>query len=128
MYDFRIGIKKVFEYVIECVGVVNFIVIEIWNIGLVKGLIRINFVGDWVVFIKDFVKIKFFKWSIFSVIRKCEELGFIEYILVDWKLRSFNVDLFNVLNGLGVFFFFMYWVKGSSNVYFIMDGSSGFVN
>lgn len=128
MYDLRIGEKNAPEYAIECVGAVNFTATETWNIGPAKGPIRINSAGDWIVSIKDSAKIKSLKRSISSAIGKCEELGLTEYTPVNWELRNFNEDIFNVLNGLGVSSFYMYRAKGSSKVHLTMDGKSGAVN
>lgn len=128
MYDLRIGPKSAPKYAIECVGAVDPVATETWNIGPAKGPIKVNSSGDWIVSIDKSTSIKSLKLDISNVIGRCESLGLTEYTPVDWQLMRFNAELFNALDDLGITSFHMYREVGNSNAHLTMDGGGGPIN
>jgi len=125
MYDLRIGSKNAPEYAIECVGAVDPVATETWNVGPAKGPLKVNSAGDWIVSIKRSANIKSLNRGIANIIGQCEDLGLTEYTPVDWQLRRFNAELFNALDGFGITSLYMYREAGSSNAHLTMDGGGG---
>jgi hypothetical protein len=128
MYDLRIGSKNAPDYAIECVGAVDPVATETWNVGPATGPIKIDSSGDWGVSIRKSANIKTLNRNIAKVIGQCEDLGLSESTPVDWQLKRFNAELFSALDNLGITFFYMYREEGSGNVHLSMDGGGGVVN
>lgn len=128
MYDLIIGSASAPEYAIECVGAVDPVATETWNIGPAKGPIKIHSSGDWIVSIKKSANIKSLKLSIAAAICECEELGLIEYSPVDWQMRRCHPNIFKKLDDLGITSIHMYRAGGNGDVHLSMDVGGGPVN
>jgi len=125
MYDLRIGPENSPEYAIECVGAVDPVGIETWNIGPANGPIKVNSSGDWLVTIGRCTNIKLLKRQIANVIEQCECLGLTKFTPVDEQLKRINKELFGTLDKLGITSFHMYREAGSGNAHLGMDGGGG---
>lgn len=125
MYDLRIGSKNAPDYAIECVGAVDPVATETWNVGPAKGPIKTDSSGDWLVSIRKSANIKMLNRNIAKVIRQCEDLGLLGFTPVDWQLKRVNAEIFKALDDLGITSFHMYREVGSGNANLIMGGGGG---
>lgn len=125
MYDLIIGSASSPEYAIECVGAVDPVTTETWNIGPAKGAIKVHSLGDWIVSISKSANIKSLRLNIADAIGECEKLGLIEFFPVDWQMRRFSPEIFKTLDGLGITSIHMYRAEGSGAVHLTMDGGGG---
>ena len=64
MYDLRIGLPNIPEVAIECVGAVDPIFTETWNIGPAKGPLSPAVEGDWIVEIADTARVNAFRKNV----------------------------------------------------------------
>ncbi|MFS1424630.1 hypothetical protein [Shewanella sp. 10N.286.48.B5] len=128
MYDLRIGTNENISYAIECVGAVDRIAIETWNIGPAKGPIKVKSHGNWAISVKNTANINFLKSQIAEIIRICEELSLTDFTPVDWELREFNAELFKLVSAVKITSFHRYETKGSGDVHITLDGGGGPIN
>lgn len=113
------------EYAIECVGAVDPVATETWNVGPATGPFQVDSSGDWLVSIRDTADIRLLKRKIDGVIRDCESIGLTKYMEVDWQLESYSESLFNALNDLGITSLQMYRESGEGRLHLSMDGPGG---
>lgn len=125
MYDLIIGSVSTPDYAIECVGSVDPVATETWNIGPAKGPIKVDSSGDWRISIRKSANMKSLRQNIESVIGECEKLGLIEYVPVDWQMKRFSSEIFNQLDSLGITSINMFRSEGHGDVHLTMDGGGG---
>jgi hypothetical protein len=74
MYDLRIGAVEAPEVAIECVGAVDSVGTETWNVGPVKGPLHLTGVkGDWMITISRDANIRTIRRNIESFLRDLEK-------------------------------------------------------
>ncbi len=125
MYDLIIGPVSAPEYAIECVGAVDPVATETWNIGPGKGPIKINSSRNWIVEIKKTSNIKLLKNKISEVIWSYEASDLKEHYAVDWYMERRNPEIFNKLDRLGITYISMSPEEGSGVVHLTMEGGGG---
>lgn len=125
MYDLIIGSVSKPEYAIECVGSVDPVATETWNVGPAKGPIKVDSSRDWRISITKSANIKLLRRHIANVIGECEKLGLTEFMPVDWQMKRFSSDLFNRLDNLGITSIYMFRAEGHGDVDLIQDGGGG---
>ena len=82
MYDLRIGPAYAPEVASECVGAVDPILTNTWNVGPVRGPLKLALAGDWSIIIRRNARIKAIKQRIEPLLRAAERQG----------LGTFHVD------------------------------------
>ena len=102
MYDLRVGPVDAPAIAIECVGAVDPLRVETWNIGPAKGPLSLALEGDWTVFLMRNARIKGLGARLEPILRRCEETGAIANLHVDWALKRSHPDLYDKLRGLRI--------------------------
>lgn len=126
MYDLRIGSEDAPDCAIECVGAVNAVFTETWNIGPAKGALKSSLKGDWGVEIEDFAQIKEVKRHAESLLRQLEDRG-IHDASADWWLELHDEILFKQLKSLQISRVLCYTPRGEGKVNLWMQGMGGAV-
>ena len=80
MYDLRIGSADAPEMAIECVGAVDPIFTETWNIGPARGPMELRVTGDWTVVIAPEARVKAVKQR---APRRVDHQAWIDPVVVD---------------------------------------------
>jgi len=101
MYDLRIGPVDAPEVAIECVGAVDPVFTETWNIGPAKGPLKSSLKGNWGVEIEDSAPVKEIKQHAESLLCQLEDRG-IHDTSADWRLELQNPVLFEQLKSLQI--------------------------
>ena len=73
MYDLRIGAVEAPDVAIECVGAVDPVRTETWNVGIGRGPLRLSVKGDWITNIAREAHIRTIQQHIESIVRNLEE-------------------------------------------------------
>lgn len=128
MYDLRIGSATNPEYAIECVGAVDSVAIETWNIGPAKGPIQTELKGDWLISIARNTRVNNLRKEIFGLLDQCEKEGLVDYTPVDWQLKKINRELSDKLESLGILSINRFRFPGQGLVHMSMDGCGGAVS
>lgn len=127
MYDLRIGPADAPEVAIECVGAVDPIVTETWNIGPARGPLQLSIAGDWNVSIALTARIKAIKQRIEPLLRMLESHG-IDNLYVDYRLKRTDKALFDEFESLSITHVSCYRRQGTGEVHLIMPGNGGIVD
>lgn len=127
MYDLRIGPSDTPEIAIECVGAVDSIFTETWNIGPAKGPLDLPIAGDWTVTISRGARVKVIQQEIGSLLRELEMRGLYN-VRVDHWLKWREMWLFNELESLGIEWASCYRLEGTGKVHLTMSGVGGAVD
>ena len=124
MYDLRVGSPHAPEMAIECVGAVDKIFTETWNVGPAKGPIELSIKGDWIVTVTNKARIKIVKQRIEQILQVLEDQETYE-IHVDYRLEYSDSKLFEKLESLGITHIACYRPQGTGKVHFGMPGIGG---
>jgi hypothetical protein len=127
MYDLRIGATDTPEIAIECVGVVDSILTETWNIGPAKGPLYRPLAGDWTVTISRGARVKVIKQKIGSLLQELEMRGLYD-VRADHWLKWREMWLFDALEALGIEWASCYQLEGTGKVDLTMSGTGGAVD
>lgn len=125
MYDLRIGPPESPAVAIECVGAVDSVSTETWNLGPAQGALTLSLRSDWTIFLKRSAKIKGLGPRLEPILQGCEREGMHAAIPVDWRLNRSHPELFSALNSNGVTFITCFRVAGKGKVHLTMDGVGG---
>jgi hypothetical protein len=128
LYDLRIGDAASPEVAIECVGALDPIRTETWNIGPAQGPISTALRGDWSVELHPNARIKPIFAQIESLLRECEENHLLGFLPIDWSLRRANQALYSALGRLRIESIHCFRPNGSGEVHLDMTGIGGVVN
>lgn len=101
MYDLRIGPPDRPEFAIECIGAVDPIFTETWNIGPARGPLSLPIEGDWNVEIATTARVNTIRKKLQRLLQKLERRG-IHNIDVDYRLEWADATLFNEFESLKV--------------------------
>ena len=127
MYDLRIGASDTPEIAIECVGAVDPILTETWNVGPAKGPLDLPIPGDWTVIISPGAWVKVLQQEIGSLLQELEMLGLYD-VRVDHWLKRREMWLFDVLEVLGIESAYCNKLEGNGKVHLTMSGTGGAVD
>jgi hypothetical protein len=127
MYDLRIGPPDATEMAIECVGAVDPIFTETWNIGPARGPLELSVKGNWTVVIAPDASVKAVKKRIEQLIQELEDRG-IHNVHVDHWLNWQNTALFDELESLKITHAYCYLMPGTGKVHLGMPGIGGAVD
>src|SRR2546425_1088389 len=94
MFDLRVGPADAPAIAIECIGAVDPVRVETWNVGPARGAMRLALKGDGTVFVNQNAKVKNWEPRLEPILRRCEEPGRVVHIQVDWTLGPAQPDLF----------------------------------
>lgn len=128
MYDLRIGPADSPAIAIECVGAVDSVRTETWNLGPGRGPLTLALRRDWTVLLKPNAKIKGLAPRLEAILQACEREDVPSAVHVDWRLRCSNPKLFAALDSNGVTFISWFRVAGAGKVHLTMEGIGGAVD
>src|SRR5688572_27892986 len=128
MYDLRVGPKLAPVLAVECVGAVDEVRVETWNVGPAKGPWFLPLEGDWTVCLLRTARITELRHRLGGILRLCEELGIGASLHVDWILKRTHPDLFAEFEDLGIDWAGCYRRQGQGKVSFTMEGIGGWVD
>jgi hypothetical protein len=127
MYDLRIGVSDTPEIAIECVGAVDSIFTEAWNIGPAKGPLYCPLAGNWTVIISRGARVKVIKQEIGSLLQELEMRGLYDVRVDHWLKRS-GRWLFDALEALGIEGAWCSQLEGTGKVHLTLPGTGGAVD
>lgn len=128
LYDLRIGGAAVPEIAIECVGAVDPIRTETWNIGPAGGPLSTALRGDWNVELRPNARIKRILAQLESLLRQCEEKHLLGFLPIDWGFKRTDQTLHSALVGLGIESVHCFRPDGNGQVHLGMTGIGGTVH
>lgn len=130
MFDLGIGDKNNPQYAIECIGVMDQMETETWNLGPGKGTRKWSLKGDWAIGIGVKTKIKSLRTILEPILGKLENSSsyFGQAIYVDYNLKRVNFELFNKLENLDIDYIQMFRSNGEGKIEMSMDGNGGVKN
>jgi hypothetical protein len=127
MYDLRLGHAEAPEVAIACVGAVDSIFTETWNVGPAKGPLALACAGDWTVEIAATARVKAVRGRLERLLKELEDRG-IHNVNVDYWLKRSAPTLFDELDSLGITHASQYRVLGTGKVHLSMPGRGGAVD
>jgi len=128
MYDLRVGNTVAPEIAIECVGAVDDLRTETWNIGPAQGPLSLNLSSDWYVVLKPQARVKEIRRRLEGVLSLCEAAAINGFTPVDWSLKYHNPHIFEALDALQIESIARYSESGTGEVRLGMTGTGGAVD
>jgi hypothetical protein len=128
MYDLRIGSPDAPDIAIECVGAVDPVRTETWNIGPAQAPFTVSVDGDWYVVIGPAARVKAIRARLSGLLRACEELDLDGLVEVNSRLRHLDRHLYGALKSLGIRSLRRLVRSGSGEVRLGMTGMGGWVD
>lgn len=127
MYDLRVGPVDAPELAIECVGAVNQIYTETWNVGPARGPLLLSVRGDSTVEIAPTARVKAVKKGLEQLLQELENRGYYN-VYVDYRLEWQDAELFGKFESLNIRHALCYSQQGTGKVYLGMPGTGGAVD
>jgi hypothetical protein len=128
MYDLRIGAVEAPEVAIECVGAVDSVGTETWNVGPGKGPLQLTGVkGDWMITISRDANIRTIRRNIEPFFRDLEERDVLR-VSEDILFKRHDELLLKKLESLGIQHTFCVRMPGTGQVHWTMEGSGGAID
>lgn len=127
MYDLRIGPAESPKVAIECVGAVEPVLTETWNVGPARGPLKLPLQGDWSIIITENANIKAIRQTITPLLANAEAQGHFHF-RVDHYLKRQNPAQYDAFKNLGIRYASCYRIDGNGNVYMGMAGQGGMVD
>lgn len=128
MYDLRIGAAEAPDVAIECVGAVDPVRTETWNVGPGKGPLHLTVVkGDWIITIARGARIRTLRQRIGPVLRSLEERDDLR-VRVGHPVKRHDGGLLQELESLGIRHASCFRMPGNGRVHWTMEGSGGWVD
>jgi hypothetical protein len=128
LYDLRVGDVEAPDIAIECVGAVDTVRTETWNIGPARGPLSLDLAGDWHVVLRRHARVKEIKSRLEDVLQECELARISGFTPVDWSLERHNPHVFTGLDALGIDSIACFREPGSGQVHLGMTGAGGAVD
>ena len=128
MYDLRVGYIEAPDIAIECVGAVDSIRTETWNVGPAKGPISTTLTGDWSVELRSSARVKRLSAQLPSILLECERRELVGFLAVDWPLKRIDSTLHSALDALGIESIHCFRTQGTGEVHLGMTGIGGGVD
>ena len=126
MYDLRIGAVEAPDVAIECVGAVDPVRTETWNVGPGRGPLRLSVKGDWIINIAREAQIRTIQQHIESIVRNLEERD-VRRVSFGHLLKRQDSSLLQELASLGIRHTACLRMPGIGRVHVTMEGSGGWV-
>jgi hypothetical protein len=127
MYDLRIGPAEAPQVAIECVGAVDALGTETWNVGPGKGPLHLTLKGDWMISIARDTNIRTHRQRIEPVLRDLEERGDLR-VSVGHLFDRHDYRPLLELESLGIQYASCIRMPGSGRVHWTMEGSGGVID
>ncbi len=127
MYDLRVGPADAPEMAIECVGAVDPIFTETWNVGPAKGPLQLPIKGDWKIVIAKRARVNKIKQCIEGLLRELEDRGICN-VSVNHLPEWYDEELLNKLESLGIMSAYCLRLPGAGKVHFGIPGIGGAVD
>src|SRR5918999_3186840 len=128
LYDLRVGDAEAPDIAIECVGAVDSVRTETWNIGPAQGPLSLHLAGDWHVVLRPHARMKEIKSRLEDVLQECELANMSGFRPVDWSLEHHNPHIFTALDALRIDSITCVREVGAGQVDFGMTGTGGAVD
>jgi len=127
MYDLRIGSAAAPDVAIECVGAVDAVGTETWNVGPGRGPLQLTVKGDWVITISRDARIGTLQQRIEPILRDLEERDVLR-VSVGHLYKRHDSRLLLELESLGIQHASCFRMPGTGRVHWTMEGGVGFVD
>ena len=127
MYDLRIGAVEAPDVAIECVGAVDSVRTETWNVGPGRGHLCLRVKGDWIIGIAPEARIRTIRRQIESILRDLEERD-VHRVGVGHLLKRHDDLLLQNLESLDIRHAYCFSMPGRGHVHMTMEGSGGWVD
>jgi hypothetical protein len=127
MYDLRVGPADAPEFAIECVGAVDQIYTETWNVGPARGPLQLAVKGDWIVEIAPTARVKAVKRGVERLLQELESRHLYD-VYADYRLEWQYAELFGKFDSLGITHALCYSQQGGGKVSLTMPGAGGAVD
>jgi hypothetical protein len=127
MYDLRIGAVEAPDVAIECVGAVDSVRAETWNVGPGRGPLRLTVKGVWMINIAREAHIRTIRQHIESILRDLAERD-VRRVSVGHLFKRHDYRLLQELESLGIRHASCFSMPGTGRVYMTMEGSGGLVD
>jgi hypothetical protein len=127
MYDLRIGAVEAPDVAIECVGAVDSVFTETWNVGPGKGSFNLAVKGDWRIGIARKARIRTIKRRIEPILQNLEEQEISE-VRVGHFLKRDDSGLLEELKSLDIQHVSCFRMPGTGRVHMLMEGVGGGVD
>lgn len=128
LYDLRVGDVDAPAIAIECVGAVDRIRTETWNIGPAQGPISLNLARDWHIVLKPHTRVKEVRTRLEHVLGMCEAAAIDGFAPVDWSLKHEYPHIFAALDTLQIDSIASFGEPGTGQVHLGMTGTGGAVD
>lgn len=127
MYDLRVGTAEAPDVAIECVGAVDAVGTETWNVGPGKGPLQLKVKGDWLVTLARDAHIRTLRQRIEPILRDLEARNEVR-VSVGRLSRRHDYGLLDELESLGIQHASCFRMPGTGRVHMTMEGSGGWVD
>jgi hypothetical protein len=124
MYDLRMGAVEAPDVAIECVGAVDPVRTETWNVGPGRESLRPSVKGDWLINIAREAHIRTIRQHIESIVRNLEERD-VRRVSVGHLLKRQDSSLLQELAAFGIRHAACLRMPGIGRVQMTMEGSGG---
>ena len=128
MYDLRVGRVEDREIAIECIGAVDPVRTEAWNVGAGRGPLSCDIAGDWHVVLKPSARVNDVRAQIERILIECASVGVDAFTPVDAFLRIRHARLYEKLRSLRIASVHRFRMEGTGAVHLGMTGMGGFVD
>lgn len=127
MYDLRIGAAEAPDFAIECVGAVDSVRTETWNVGPGTGPLHLTVEGDWIITIARRTRIRTLRQRIEPILRGLEKRDVLR-VGVGHPVKRHDYRLLQELESLGIRHASCFRMPGTGLVHWTMEGTGGFVD
>jgi hypothetical protein len=127
MYDLRIGVVVAPDVAIECVGAVDAVGTETWNVGPGRGPLRVAVNGDWLVTLAREAHICTIRQRIGPILRDLEQRGD-RRVSAGYLFKRHDYQLLQELEPLGIQSASCFRMPGTGRVHLTIEGSGGVVD
>ena len=127
MHDLRIGAAEAPDVAIECVGAVDAVGTETWNVGPGRGPLHLTVKGDWMITLARDARIRTIRQRIEPILRDLEERNDLR-VSVGHLFKRHDYGPLHELESLGIQYASCISMPGTGRVYMTMEGSGGVVD
>ena len=127
MYDLRVGAVEAPDVAIECVGAVDSVFTETWNVGPGRGSFSLAVKGDWRIGIAREAHIGTIRRRIEPILQKLEERE-VSDVRVGHFLKGDDSGLLEELESLDIQHVWCFRMPGTGRVHMLIEGVGGGVD
>ncbi|HEX6908915.1 MAG TPA: hypothetical protein VF142_00890 [Longimicrobium sp.] len=124
MYDLRIGAKHSPVIAIECVGAVDPVLTETWNIGPAKGPFQLPVPGDWEIIVIPGASVRKIKKRLSPILHEMVERNLVE-VDADYVRNRDERHIIYQLRTLGICGASCFRTPGIGQIHLGMEGTGG---